>query len=299
MTAKQELPPRQRKKLRHQSAEHTGGNNMRKAVALLLALGLLLAVAGCAQKAEQPAPAPATPQQPAAEPEKPVVKVGTEAAYPPFEWVDEKTGELKGFDMDLIRAMGEAGGFKPDIRNMAWDGLIPALLAGEIDMVVAGMTITDERALAVTFSDPYFQSGQVIMSHKDAGIKGPDDLAGKDVSVQVNTTGQYAMEKLNEKLTAEGKKPVNIKKFKATPDAINEVKIGGAVACVLDLPVAKEHMKANPGDPFVISDPINVEYLGMAMRKGDTDLHARINRALAAVKASGKYEELYNQYFGR
>lgn len=271
---------------------------MRKAVALVLAVGLLLGLGACAQKAEKPAAPPAA-QQPAPPPEKPVVKVGTEAAYPPFEWVDEKTGELKGFDMDLIRAIGEEAGFKPEIRNMAWDGLIPALLAKEIDIIVSGMTITDERALAVTFSDPYFKSGQVIMSHKDAGIKGPDDLAGKDVSVQVNTTGQFAMEKLNEKLKAEGKKPVNIKKFKSTPDAINEVKIGGAVACVLDLPVAVEHMKANPGDPFVISQPINVEYLGMAMRKEDTQLHAKINRALAALKASGKYDQIYAQYFGK
>jgi len=273
---------------------------VRKAVALLLAVGLLLALAGCAQKAEQPAPAPApAAQQPPPEPERPVVKVGTEAAYPPFEWVDEKTGELKGFDMDLIRVIAEEAGFKADIRNMAWDGLIPALLAKEIDIIISGMTITDERALAVTFSDPYFKSGQVIMSHKDAGIKGPDDLAGKNVSVQVNTTGQYAMEKLNEKFKGEGKKLVNIKKFKSTPDAINEVKVGGAVACVIDLPVAAEHMKANPGDPFVIGEPINVEYLGMALRKEDTELHAKVNRALAALKASGKYDELYAQYFGK
>ncbi|MEW6398242.1 MAG: basic amino acid ABC transporter substrate-binding protein [Bacillota bacterium] len=271
---------------------------MKKALALLLAAGLLLGLAGCAQKAEQPAAPPAA-QQPPPQPEKPVVKVGTEAAYPPFEWMDEKTGELKGFDMDLIRAIADEAGFKADIRNMAWDGLIPALLAKEIDLIISGMTITDERALAVTFSDPYFKSGQVIMSHKDAGIKGPDDLAGKDVSVQVNTTGQFAMEKLNEKLKGEGKKLVNIKKFKSTPDAINEVKIGGAVACVLDLPVAVEHVKANPGDPFVIGQPINVEYLGMAMRKEDTDLHAKINRALAAIKASGRYDDLYNQFFGK
>ncbi len=121
---------------------------------------------------------------------KPVLKVGTSADFPPFEFQDEKTGAYLGFDLDLIRAIGDAIGMDVQIVNTAWDGLIPGLITGNYDCIVSAMTITDERLKAVNFSDPYFSAGQVVVTMaKDTKISSIADLEGKKISVQIGTTG--------------------------------------------------------------------------------------------------------------
>lgn len=217
------------------------------------------------------------------------IKVGTEAAYPPFESIDEKTNEFVGFDMDLIRAMAEEGGFQVEIQNIGWDGLIPALDSGEVDAVISAMTITDERALAVTFSDPYFTAGQVIVVKEGSPIQGPKDLVGKNSGVQANTTGQYAVEKI------EG---AQFTPYKTTPDAFNALLAGDVDAVVADIGVAQLFVQENPNAGVkIVGGPFTVEYYGIAMRQGDTETHDLINKALAKVKASGTYDEIYNKYF--
>ena len=101
-----------------------------------------------------------------AEPAK-VLRVGTEPTFAPFEFQKEGSKDYDGFDMDLARAIGKQIGAKVEIVNMGFDALIPALNANNIDLIAAGMSITDERKKAITFSDPYYTSGLIIMVNKD------------------------------------------------------------------------------------------------------------------------------------
>ena len=145
---------------------------MKKLVVLAVILGLLTLGGGMALGKER------------------VWTVATDATFAPFESVDPVTEEYVGFDIDLIKALGAEAGVTVEIVNVAWDGLIPGLLNGNYDMIIAAMTITPERAMAVDFSDPYFRASQLILVANDNdSIHGPEDLVGKYVTVQMGTTG--------------------------------------------------------------------------------------------------------------
>jgi len=219
-----------------------------------------------------------------------VIRVGCDAAFAPFEYVDAKTGEVIGFDPDLLRAIGEELGMEVEVYNVAWDGIIPGLVSGNYDVIASGMTITEERKQTVNFSDPYINAGQVIaVRNNETEITSPEDLAGRKVAVQISTTGHLEAEKI----------PgiAEIKKFNTSPDAFLEMTNGGVDAVVIDLAVAAEQIKANPGMYKMAGEPFTVEEYGLALRKNDTELLAKINRALAAIKENGKYQEIYDRYF--
>jgi polar amino acid transport system substrate-binding protein len=268
--------------------------------ALLVLLGILtclsLALTACSK--------PETPNndQTAGEtselPKMKLVAVG-EATFAPFEFMDITTNKPAGFDVDLIKAIGDASGFDVEYKNIDWNSLIPALQNKEADLIVSGMTVTDERALEVTFSDPYFTSGQAWAVPKDSPIKQLSDLSGKSVAVQINTTADYAAQAVDEKFTGENKKGITIKRLKNAADIFNELKTGAVDAIICDLPVIQEYLKNNPDDEILIPEPaFTVEYYGIAMRKADKEIHDLVNKGLAKIKADGKYEEIYEKYFG-
>src|SRR5690606_5232553 len=172
----------------------------RNGVVLLLAVLLTLAAAGMASAQ--------------------VLRVGSDVAYPPFEYVDEATGEYVGFDMDIIREIGRRLGMDVQVINVAWEGIIPGLLSGHYDVIISAMTITNERAQAVDFSDPYFATGQVILVRADDDrIKEPADLKGKRVAVQIGTTGHFAAERIEGAV---------VEHYPLTPEAILALKLGRA-----------------------------------------------------------------------
>lgn len=269
----------------------------RAAIALLLAA--VYALAGCGGAAQQAGSGQAS--EGGSETGLGTLVVGSEVNYPPFESVDAN-GNMVGFDIELIEAVGKAAGYdRVEIRNIKWDSLIPALNARQVDAVISAMTITDERAQASRFSDPYFTAGQAIMVKKGSPIRTVADLSGKNVGVQGDTTGQFAVEKQNEAFSkmSEPLPPANIKPFQSTPDAINALVTGQVDAVVVDLPVLQEYLKDNPDAGVEITGPpFTVEYYGIAMRLDDTALADRINRALAQVKADGTYDRIYAKYFG-
>ncbi|HHW17883.1 MAG TPA: basic amino acid ABC transporter substrate-binding protein [Firmicutes bacterium] len=263
-------------------------------VVLSLVLISAVFVGGCAQKTANP---PAQTKTDA--PKRKLVAVG-ECTFAPFEFIDEKTGKPAGFDVELIQAIAEASGFEVEYKNLDWNSLIPALNNKEADLVVSGMTITDERALQVTFSDPYFTSGQAWAVKEGSPIKTISDLAGKTVAVQNNTTGDYAAQKLDARFKEEKKPGLIIKRFDNAADVFNELKAGGVDAIISDLPVIREYLKNHPEDKLIIPEPaFTVEYYGIAMRKQDKDIHELINKGLAKIKASGKHDEIYQKYFGK
>ncbi|HHW09381.1 MAG TPA: basic amino acid ABC transporter substrate-binding protein [Firmicutes bacterium] len=219
-----------------------------------------------------------------------VLKVGSDITYPPFEFIDDKTKEPTGFDMDLIRAIGKVMGVQVQIINTAWDGIIPGLITGNYDVIISAMTITDERAAAISFSDPYFSTGQVIAVRKGSkGISEPAHLKGKRVGVQIGTTGHFAAEKVQGAM---------ILTFQTMPEAFLALKAGQVDAVVADEMVAIEEMAANPGQTEIVGEPFTVEYYGIAVKKGRTDLLKKINLALAQLKVDGTYDAIYQKWFG-
>lgn len=257
----------------------------------LLIISLVAAVAGCGKTTEPPkqsAPQPA----PAA---KAKIKVGSETTFPPFEMVDPKdNGKYIGFDIELIKAIGEAAGFDVEIVSLGFDGLIPAVQSGNIDMAVSAMTITDKRKEAVDFSDPYFDAGlKIAVLTKNDTIKTVDDLKGKRLGVQIGTTGAAYADDLKKKGVVK-----EIKTFNTIDLVFAELKKGGIDAVINDMPVTADYIKAGNADVKQVGDLLQGEQYGFAVKKGNKELLDKVNAGLKKVKESGKYQEIYNKYIG-
>jgi len=254
-----------------------------KKVIALIVLGmflLALGLAGCGGQKQQPAA------------QAKVLKVGSDTAFAPFEFQDEKTKEYVGFDMDLIKAIGKQMGAEVQIQSMNFDGLIPALEAGNIDMVISAMTITDERAQKVNFSKPYYKSGlTMVVKNSNDSIKSFKDLEGKNIAVQIGTTGADEAKKI---------KNAKIREFNTAPEAIMELKAGGVDAVINDMPV-NEYYLAQGGnkDAKTVGDRLTSEDYGIATAKKNTELSEKISKALEELKKNGEYEKIYVKWFGK
>lgn len=217
-----------------------------------------------------------------------VLRVGTDATFAPFEFVDVKTRRVVGFDVELIEAVGRIMGTEVQVVNAAWDSLLPGLNAGHFDAIIAAMTITEERLKSVDFSDPYFETGQVIVVRPNTkDINGPDDLKGKRVGVQIGTTGHLTADKIG---------GVNVRTFDTAPLAFMALKLGQLHAVVVDEIVAIQERNANPGQTVIVGEPFETEQYGIAVRKGQADLLERINEALKQIRADGTYDQLYDKW---
>jgi len=213
--------------------------------------------------------------------------VGTEATFPPFEYYNE-SNEIVGFDIDIARKIAEALGVELKVVDTAFDGLIPSLLTKKLDMVIAGMTITEERAKVVAFSEPYFTAGQVIVVRKGSTpIKDFEGLKGKVVAVQLGTTGDLVVSEL--------KGIKEVRRFEKFTDAFLELKNRRVDAVVLDSAVAKAYVLSNP-NLEITSDVLSSEQYGIAVRKEDKDLLEFINKVLADMRKS-PYDLLIEKWF--
>jgi polar amino acid transport system substrate-binding protein len=218
------------------------------------------------------------------------ITIGTNAEYPPFEFVDEQ-GNITGFDVDLMEAIAQEAGFEFEFVNTRWDGIFVALASGEFDAVISAATITEEREEMVDFSDPYFNAGQRIAVRADeTEIQGPEDLAGKRVGVQLGTTGDIW---LTDETEAE------VVRYDENTLAFQALANGDVDAAVADGPTAADIIKANPEMNLTLVEGVYTEeQYGIAVNPDRQDLLAAINAGLAAVKESGKYDEIYDKYFG-
>lgn len=250
----------------------------------LLSLGLL--IAACA-----PAATPATPTAPAAEqPAKIKIKVGMNAEYRPFEYVDE-SGNIVGFDVDLIKALAERAGFEVELINTKWDGIFTALAAGEFDVVCSAATITEERQQTVDFTDPYFNAGQSIaVLESNTEIKGLEDLKGKRIGVQLGTTGDIEASKI------EG---AEVKRYEEITLAFQALANGDVDAVINDAPTSADIIKANPElKAKLVGEPFTNEFYGIAVNKNKPEIRDALNKALAEIKADGTYDRIYQKWFG-
>ncbi|WP_353091916.1 basic amino acid ABC transporter substrate-binding protein [Methylibium sp.] len=262
----------------------------------LFGAGLLLAACG---KKEEPAPAAApaaapTPvaSAPAPEPAK-VYVVGTDAAYAPFEFQNEK-GEIVGFSIDLLQAVAAKGGFEVKFVNTPWEGIFNALQQGDRDLLISSITITDERKQTMDFSTPYFDAYQLIAVKATSKVAKFDDLKKLKVGVQTGTTGDEVVTKL------QGKNSANVKRFESTPLALKELEAGGVDAVVADNGVVVNYVTNNAGANFkTVSDSAFApEQYGIAVKKGNAELLEKVNKGIAAIKADGSYDQVYAKTFG-
>jgi polar amino acid transport system substrate-binding protein len=256
--------------------------------------GLLLAgvlLAACGKKEEPPAPAPVA-SAPAPAPAK-VYVVGTDAAYAPFESQNEK-GEIVGFDIDVVTAIAAKAGIQVKFVNTPWEGIFNALGQGDRDLVVSAVTITEERKGTMDFTEPYFDAVQLIAVKEGSKVTKFGDLKKLKVGVQTGTTGDEAVSKLL------GKTNTNVKRFESTPLALKELEAGGVDAVVADNGVVIHYVANNPGGKFkTVSDKEFVpEQYGIAVKKGNAELLAKLNEGLKAIKADGTYDQIYAKTFG-
>lgn len=211
--------------------------------------------------------------------------VGTNAEFPPFEYLDK--GEVVGFDIDLVKAIGKKLDMEIVIKDMAFDGLIPALETNKIDIVIAGMTASDERKMAVNFSNPYYTANQVIiLNDNNNDIKTFDDLNGKLVGVMLGFTGDVVVSEM---------KDVKSKKYNASYAAIMELQNNKIDAVVLDSETALNYVKNNKGLKLAETSGEPEEY-AIAISKKNSELLNKINTALDELKKDGTYETLLKKH---
>ncbi|HZE90932.1 MAG TPA: basic amino acid ABC transporter substrate-binding protein [Rhizobacter sp.] len=259
--------------------------------------GLMLAglVLAACSKQEPPAAAPvaSAPASAAAAPVAKVYSVGTDAAYAPFESQNEK-GEIVGFDIDVVNAVAKKAGIEVKFINTPWEGIFNNLQQGDRDILVSAITITDERKQTMDFSSPYFDAQQLMAVKKTSKVSKFDDLKKLKVGVQTGTTGDEVVTKMM------GKTSPSIKRFESTPLALKELEAGGVDAVVADNGVVINYVTNNADNKFktVADKAFQPEQYGLAIKKGNADLLAKLNKGLADIKADGSYDQIYAKYFG-
>ena len=221
--------------------------------------------------------------------ESDVLYVGTNAEYPPFEYLDEN-GNVVGFDIDLMNEISKIIGKKIEIKDMTFDGLIPALEAKTIDILIAGITATDSRKKVINFSNPYFESQQAIIVKEDNNIITNFDSLNNTytVGVVLGYVGDVAL--------TESKKVDKIERFNRTADTIVALQNGKIDAAIMDYPIAVGYIKNNDGLKAIKTD-LSIQELCIGFRKEDTKLLEDVNKALDTLKENGKYDELVKKYF--
>lgn len=212
--------------------------------------------------------------------------VGTNAEFPPFEYLEK--GEVTGFDIELVNEIGKVMDADVKVLDMSFDGLLPALQMKKVDLVIAGMTATEERKKTVSFTQPYYTASQVIIVKEgNNSIKSFDDLKGKKVAVMLGFTGDTIVSEI------EG---VSIERFNAAYAGIMALQADKVEAVVLDSEPAKNYVKQNPGLVLAEADAEQEEY-AIALRKNDKALLEKVEKALAEIKANGTYDALIKKYF--
>lgn len=188
----------------------------------------------------------------------------------------------------MLTEVSKIAGFEIEIKNQSFDGLLPALQSGKIDLIVSGMTVTDERKKAVNFTDSYYTASQVIIvANNNEAVKGFEDLKGKNVGVQLGTTGDLEVSKMVD---------VTNTKFNNGSEAILALKSNKVDAVVIDNEPAKNFVKNNDGLKVVDAGAIKEDY-AMAISKDNQELLNSINAALKQLKENGKYDELMKKWF--
>lgn len=224
------------------------------------------------------------------------VRIGTEGAYPPFNYKDA-SGELKGFDIDIAKALCAEMKAECSFVAQDWDGIIPALIAKKYDAIIASMSITEERKKKVDFTNKYYSTPAKFIVDKKSGITDvtPAGLKGKTIGAQGSTIHSNYLEDLYKGST--------IKLYKTQDEANADLAAGRLDAILADSAVLLEWLKKKEGSCCQFTGPdFNEEKYfgvgaGIAVRKGDDKLREAFNKAIAAILKNGTYKKINDKYF--
>ena len=219
---------------------------------------------------------------------KPLV-VGMELAYPPFEMTDP-SGKPTGVSVDIATDLAKSLGRPVVIQNISFDGLIPALKTGKVDLVISSMTATAERAKSIDFSDPYISTGLCLLLKKDSTVQGVADLdrPGVKVAVKKGTTGHlYATGNL---------KKADILVLDKDSAAVLEVSQGKADAFIYDQMSTYQNWQRNKATTRAILEPFQKESWAVGIGKGNDELRGKVNAFIKDYRAKGGFEQLGERY---
>ena len=208
----------------------------------------------------------------------------TDATWPPLEYIDE-SGNLTGFEVELVPMIGEKVGVKMEAKNIPWDTIFAGLANGQYDGVASGVSVTEDRKKTMDFSTPILEAGQVIIVKKASTVSGIDDIKGLKVGVQIGTTGDLVLDDYD----------VVIKQYDDIGLALQDMLNGNIDACVCDSLIASDFVLANPNykDKLkVAGSAFTQEDIAIAVKKGNKELLDLINKGLAELKADGSYDKL-------
>lgn len=252
---------------------------MKKLLALIMALAMVFALVACGGEE-------AVENNEEVVEEAKVLVMGTNAAFPPYEMVDEN-GAIIGIDAEIAAAVAEKMGMTLEIKDMAFDSLITAVSSGAVDVVLAGMTVTEERMEAVNFSDSYATGIQVVIVTEGSEIATIEDLAGKKIGVQTGTTGDiYCSDEFGEEAIA---------RYDNGAIAVQALQNGQVDCVVIDNEPAKAFVEANEGLK-ILETEYAVENYAAAFAKENTELLDAFNAALAELKADGTIDAIVAKY---
>ncbi len=221
--------------------------------------------------------------------------VGTEPTFPPFEMQDSQTGAIIGFDIDMIKAIAKDQGFEVEVRNLGFDGLVPALQTGNIDIAASGMSITEKRKKQISFSDPYINAGLAVAVKSDnKTVKSVSELNGLTAGVQIGSTGAGQAEEL--KKTGMLK---SVKTFENVALAMAELMAGGVDVVINDLPVSEAYVQKQKGALKLLPGVLKSDSYGFGVRKNNKELLDKINAGLKSIKANGTADQIKAKYFGK
>jgi len=248
-----------------------------KVLCLLLALCMVIGLSACGATDDK--------KTDAGKKEDTLV-MGTNATFPPYEFVDDNN-KIVGIDAEIAEAVAKKLGKKLEIKDMEFDSLLTAVQSGAIDFALAGMTVNDERKLAVNFSDTYATGVQVVIVAEGSSIKNIDDLEGKKIGVQAGTTGDiYCTDDYGQE---------NVKQFTNGALAVAALKNGQVDCVVIDNEPAKSFVKANTGLK-ILETEYAVEDYAAAISKENTKLLEDFNKALKELKEDGTIDKIIAKY---
>ncbi|TDX28791.1 amino acid ABC transporter substrate-binding protein (PAAT family) [Modicisalibacter xianhensis] len=220
------------------------------------------------------------------------VSAVTDPSFVPFEMMDKETGEMVGFDMDILREIADRAGFELDLRTMDFNGIIPAVQTGNADLAIAGITITDEREKIVDFSDPYYDSGlRILVPANNDSVDEIGDLEGMSIGTKIGSTSyDFLQENLGDS--------ADIKPYPGSADMYMALMGGSVDAVFYDAPnVGYFAQTQGQGRAKVVGPLYEGQQYGIAFTSGSKWLEPA-NEALAAMKEDGTYDEIYKKWFG-
>ena len=262
-------------------------NKKASLIVAALVAGALLAACG---KKEEPAPAPA----PAAAAPAAAIVVGLDDNFPPMGFRDEKN-EIVGFDIDLAKEAGKRLGAEVTFKPIDWNAKEAELNGKRVDVLWNGLTITEERKANILFTTPYLENRQIVVVLDKSPIKSKADLAGKVVGVQQGSSAIDAVKK--DEATAKSLK--ELKEFGDNVAALMDVSAGRLDALVVDEVVGRYYTAKKPGEYRVLDDNFGTEDYGVGTRKEDTELMAKLQKALEDMKADGSAATISTKWFGK